>query len=330
MFQHFIITPFNVDLGLKARSELLDCEYLQRRFKLFQEFCFPSVYNQTNQNFKWLAFFDYETPDEIKKKIKSLQKWSNFMPIFTQENIDFQPLLVKTIHQYLKPENTHTITTWLDGDDGIAKDFIEQVQQQFNHQNFEYINFPYGYQLTQDGLFFKKYLSSPFISLIEQIDDNILTCKVMSHSAVYRLSQKGLPVRQVLTYPLWIQLIHGDHLRSKMHYSSAIPQPLKKLKRDFSIQDFVSNFSNDLYIRNLINYLQFLFNKVFKSKISTQTFLGHLILLMNPKFLITYYQKKFEQEYSIVMSHQLSILEMKTLCLQQKTIWRKSDNITIE
>ncbi|NEP86133.1 MAG: hypothetical protein F6K18_04480 [Okeania sp. SIO2C2] len=329
MFQHFIITPFNVDVGLKARSELLDCGYLRRRFKLFQEFCFPSVYNQTNQNFKWLAFFDYETPDEIKEKIKSLQKWSNFIPIFTQENMDFKPFLVKIIHQYLKPEDTHIITTWLDGDDAIANDFIEQVQQQFNHQSFEYINFFYGYQLTKDGLFFQKYLANQFLSLIEQIDDNILTCKIMRHVDIDPLSKEGLPVRQVVTSPLWIQLIHEDNVLSKLYYQ-AIPQPLGKLKQDFSVQNFVSNFSNDLYIYNCKNYLKYLFSKVFKSKILIQTFLGNLILLMNPKFLITYYQKKFEQEYSIIMSHQLSILEMKTLCLQQKSIWRKSGNITQE
>ena len=327
MFQHFIVTPFNVDLGLKPREELflLDKDCITRRFKLFKEFCFESVYHQTNQNFKWLVFFDYELPDDIKEQIKILQKWPNFIPIFTPDNTNFQPFLVEVIRQYLTPDDTHIITTWLDGDDAIADHFIEQVQQQFNHQSFEYINFFYGYQLTQEGLFLKKYLSSPFISLIEQIENNILTCKVMSHSAVYRLHKKGLPVRQVFESPLWIQLIHEDNICSKMHYSTPIPQSLMRLKQNFSIQSFVVDFSQNTYSINIKNYLNYLFTQIYKYKKITPTLLGNLLLLIHPNLLQIYHRRTVQKSSFPSKSNQLSLSAIKALCLQEKTGWRKSE-----
>ena len=54
-FQHFIITPFNVDIGVKPREYILGTQYLENRLKIFQEVSYPSVYNQSNQNFQWLS-----------------------------------------------------------------------------------------------------------------------------------------------------------------------------------------------------------------------------------------------------------------------------------
>lgn len=329
MFKHFIVTPFNVDLGLKARRELLDPDYLSRRFQLFQEFCFPSVYHQTNQNFCWLVFFDWQTPDEFKEKVKKWQKWTNFIPILTQEKLDFQPFLIKIIQQNLSFDTTHIITTWLDGDDALAKIFIDKVQQQFNHQDFEYINFPYGYQLDRTGLYLRQYLSSQFISLIEKVEHNILTCKVMSHHDLYRLSKKGLPVRQVLTEPMWIQLIHENNIYTSLHLIT-LPQSRRRLNKKFEVQAFVRNYIRFSYYHRVYYYLNHLRHQF--SQTSTRHTLRHLLALIEPSILQFFLSKALQVQRLEMPHHQLSIAEIKTLCLKQKTIWRRSQshNVVLE
>ena len=41
-----------------------DLNWLKHRYYLFETFCFPSILSQTNKNFKWLVFFDKDTPSE--------------------------------------------------------------------------------------------------------------------------------------------------------------------------------------------------------------------------------------------------------------------------
>ncbi|WP_051227980.1 glycosyltransferase [Gillisia sp. JM1] len=59
MFQHYILTRFNLRAEdwttTKNNEKVLTEEWLEERFDLFENYCFSSVRNQTNQNFKWLV-----------------------------------------------------------------------------------------------------------------------------------------------------------------------------------------------------------------------------------------------------------------------------------
>ena len=66
-FEHFIITRFNLPIYSKTKSGNIsstETKYLDNRFKLFMNYCLPSIKQQTCQNFKWLVLFDINTPDE--------------------------------------------------------------------------------------------------------------------------------------------------------------------------------------------------------------------------------------------------------------------------
>ena len=77
MFQHYILTRFNLRRDdwtiTKNNEKVLSDSWLKDRFELFENFCFNSVKNQTNQNFKWLVFFDSNTPDNYKQKVKEFE-----------------------------------------------------------------------------------------------------------------------------------------------------------------------------------------------------------------------------------------------------------------
>lgn len=315
-FKHFIITPFNIDVGLKSRKEFLDFQFISNRFNFFQNLCYPSVYHQTNQNFSWLVFFDEETPNEFKKSIDKLQNnYPNFSPIYTPPNFKKSyPSLIKLIYQHLTPLDNYLITTWLDSDDAVANNFVESIQKQFSSQEFEYINFPFGYQVSQKGLFFEQYLATQFLSLIEKIDNDILTCKVMSHHYIHNLSRKGLPVRQVITEPLWLQLIHQDNEITKDIPSTSIPQPFKRLNSKFVVQNFLKDYIQYGYLESLNYYLQkFYFNIPLESLFEKRK-IKNLLALINPKILQYFLYRTLAAQTTNNSKVTMSINEIKTLC----------------
>jgi hypothetical protein len=310
-FQHFIITAFNVDFGLKIREQILSQSYLSQRFEIFQKICLPSVFHQVNHNFKWLVFFDSETPESFKNEIYSLGKLTNFIPVFVKQVSNPGGFWREIIRKYIDTDTTHIITTNLDNDDAISKDFIEIVQKQFCGQEFEFINFAYGYMLRENGLFLREFLSSPFISLIEKAD-NPLTCKNISHNDLFKLSEKGVPVRQIIMKPVWMQLVHESNVINRMDINSVL-QPINKLKKNFPIQINESKY-NQSY--PLIQQLDFTYNFLFKNQhqIPLTLKLRRLFIMMLPDVAPSYLNlslaiKKFLSPPSI-----LSASEARSLC----------------
>jgi hypothetical protein len=77
VFKHFLLTRFNVKTKWKTTKngeETLTEKWLSHRFDLFEKFCYPSVRNQKNQGFRWLVFFDINTPTPYKERISDLAR----------------------------------------------------------------------------------------------------------------------------------------------------------------------------------------------------------------------------------------------------------------
>ena len=84
---HFILTRFNLLLwnkdkkGNKVRSK----SWLEHRFALFEQYCLPSIENQTCQNFEWIVLFDSTTPEPFKKKIEDYKKeCPQLIPVYVE------------------------------------------------------------------------------------------------------------------------------------------------------------------------------------------------------------------------------------------------------
>jgi len=176
MFQHYIITRFNLrkeDWTITKKNEkVLSEAWLKDRFELFENFCFPSVKNQVNQNFKWLVFFDINTPKNYKQRVIELdESYDNFVPFFIDGMNNFLPEIVRNIK--LLDNKEYCITSRLDNDDSLHKDYINTIQSYFDSQEHMAIDLIDGYILQADSkvlLGLKKQLYNPFISLIEKKD----------------------------------------------------------------------------------------------------------------------------------------------------------------
>jgi uncharacterized protein (UPF0297 family) len=151
MFKHYLITRFNLRADYwdvtKNNEQLLTDEWMDNRMWLFENFCFPSVVGQTNQNFEWLLYFDTNTKEVYQNRIQELvANQPNFKVFF----VDAMPSFMPELHNYITNESKdkpYLITTRIDNDDSIHIDFINEVQKQFNQQEYQAIDFIKGYSL---------------------------------------------------------------------------------------------------------------------------------------------------------------------------------------
>lgn len=221
-FKHFVLTVFNVRLS-HGGAVAPDRDWLEHRFRLFEEFCFPSVQAQTRADFTWFVFFDSSTPDEFKRRIERYTVLRQFVPCFVSEVMgieSFSSMKASLIAPYLPFGVTHVITSNLDNDDALHAHFVENVQKEFSGQDFEFLNFSNGflYDKEQERLYVRKHFSNPFVSLIERTE-HARTVWCAPHPEMAKLGR----VRQLETEPMWLQVIHGRNVSNSIADAHRVP-----------------------------------------------------------------------------------------------------------
>ena len=218
MFQHYILTRFNLRATdwtvTKNKEKVLTEEWLKERFDLFENFCFSSVKNQSNQNFKWLVFFDINTPESYKIKVEEFRKsYENFYPFFIDGMPNFLPEILKNIK--LLDTEKYIITSRLDNDDSLHEDYVEVIQSYFDKQNHLAIDLIDGYTLQigeKIRLGFQKHLYNPFISLIEKKEDDFKTVWFRSRHGSWKYEKNIIRVKDKR---LWLGIIHSKNKVNK-------------------------------------------------------------------------------------------------------------------
>ena len=211
-FCHYLITRFNLRVSewaiTKNNEQLLSEEWMEHRLYLFENFCFPSVAAQTNTNFLWLIYIDTDTSDKHRLQLERLAATcSHVRFIMIDGMISFIPHLTdfisRTCHQ------PYLITSRVDNDDCLHKDYIGEIQKVFNRQSFSIVDIVKGYSLQIEPdvrLGKKEQVFNPFVSLIES-NKNPKTIFTASHaswkeeSRIIRINHKRL----------WMAIIHDKN-----------------------------------------------------------------------------------------------------------------------
>jgi hypothetical protein len=216
-FTHYLITRFSVPFkdyindknGGRVRTE----EWLNHRFRLFENYCFPSVKAQSNQNFTWLVFFDAGTPVTFKERIENFhEQYQGFTPVFVTSAEDFQKKLQEIIQDNIQDKTT-LITSRIDNDDAIHEDYINFIQQQAqpNKEKDFLLNFKWGLQLDlKSGILYQsKDESNPFISRVCRVN-NQQTPTVFDFG--HHEAGSFLPIKQITTLLGWLVIIHDKNM----------------------------------------------------------------------------------------------------------------------
>jgi len=236
-YKHFIATRFNLRIGnwetTKNGETLLTDQWMEDRFKLFETYCLPSVLNQSNQNFLWCIFFDNNTKESDRDKIKKLTE--NF-PIIKVLYIDGIDELRTGLISFIKKtpgDFEFAITTRLDTDDLLHKDFIKTVQKLFKPEHDAVIDIRTGYQVSiENGIGEVRNLNNNFNQFVSLIEETGKAETVFSKWHKHWENWKN-----VVTYDrkrLWIEMVH-----SKNYVNTAMPglgYPLNFREADFGTE----------------------------------------------------------------------------------------------
>ena len=233
--KHFIGTRFNlINENWKTSKDgcqVLNEEWLEHRFYLFEKYCFPSVINQNNRNFYWFIFFQKDTPKKFKRRFDLLTKDH---PFITPHYIDGMKSLNKSfkriISSYLTKDDKTVLTTRIDNDDAIHKNFIGTIQELAINHNNAVIDIRNGYQVNvkKNLLECRNYYTyfNPYISLIES---------TQNYNTVYsKMHYEWKELENIISFdksPLWMEIVHQKNKLNDVKYD--LP-----LTNNFKLNDF--------------------------------------------------------------------------------------------
>lgn len=156
-YQHFIIIRFSLAFkqgNLQKMSYTLNDNRLEKRFKLFENICLPSLISQNKkENVSVLINITDNMPEKWKNKLHELIDEHKFIKIQEFDhtiNVNLRTCLHnKYLKKYIKPETKIIATSRLDDDDALTPNFTDVISK---HCNSNYINniisFPNGYFLN--------------------------------------------------------------------------------------------------------------------------------------------------------------------------------------
>tara|TARA_R110000868_G_scaffold360908_1_gene622954 strand:+ start:3130 stop:3945 length:816 start_codon:yes stop_codon:yes gene_type:complete len=221
-FKHIIITRFNLSQRWKKDKlgkNVLDNDWLIKRYKLFIQFCLPSIKSQQIQNFEWWVYFDSALPEKYKALNKQLNiDYENFKPRYEDSYDSFEINMPNNIKkQLVNKDIDYLISTRLDNDDMLAKDTVELIQKtNINSKKDKILELPIGYTLGINQNYIIKKVNSklnPFISLIEKINVNepIKTVYYNQHNKWTNVDNIELSSKAQ-----WIQIIHDRNVSNSL------------------------------------------------------------------------------------------------------------------
>ena len=174
--KHFLITRFNdyfpsFDAPSHTTNENpnkgIENDWLEKRLKIFKTITVPSIKCQTDKDFIWIIKCHPKTPDWVKKILKNLNLIASYEEIDYKKTASIQAefafeSIIKNI-----TNDKEIITSRLDSDDGISKDYIKTTKMSIKEGRF--FDFTKGIVRNSNGLFFhEKKLTSQFCSYMEK------------------------------------------------------------------------------------------------------------------------------------------------------------------
>lgn len=234
MLKHYIITHFNLPRENKLDKNgnpTMTLEYLEERFQLFEQFCFPSILNQTNQNFTWLVMFSDKTEEVFRQRIRSyVDRMPNLTPLYLTDTEAYHWLNYITRYILLNTKEEYIITSRLDNDDSYHITYVDRVQGLVKEHNLSrsFIAFPYGQRFSMShGVAFRTepYPYNHFISLIVPNDRYFRTVFFCNHT---KITESDVPVFvDKENRAMWMEVIHKSNVINNL-YDKDLFHPLKR------------------------------------------------------------------------------------------------------
>jgi Putative rhamnosyl transferase len=206
---HVLLTRFNLP-SAGAESFIRSREgWLKHRAALFERYCLPSVLAQTSQWFHWIVYFDPESPDWLKCRIREHAEKRTYVPIFRPAVSRAD--LIDDISRVTGRAGTHLMTTNLDNDDGLAVNFVSRLQAVTPGPDRMAIYLARGLIKSGTKIYLRLDKRNAFCSVVDGWDSPS-TCWADWHT----LLGKNMRVLELYDEPGWLQVVHGSNVSNRV------------------------------------------------------------------------------------------------------------------
>jgi len=225
-FKHFLIVPFN--------ASNKDSDWLNHRLQYFRAFTKPSILTQTSTNFTPIFLIDPETPENIQTELTNMggllyrteSMWAAQRDSEDEKDSEFSSFVREQCDQ-----SHWVVTSRVDSDDAIAKNFIE-VTQNLVREEEEFIIYPNGIMWAHKQYFEKDTKSPPFGTLVEPLSDYPKTVFSAFHGSIPR----KYPCTSYPDERMWIHVYHGRNLATKANKLG--PEvPVERMIKEFGVEE---------------------------------------------------------------------------------------------
>jgi hypothetical protein len=219
--EHLVLTRFNIWSPFSSSDDRrLSEPYLEHRLRLFERYCLPAVAGQSGRAFRWLIYFDRDTPPAIRQKAAACCSAHDFIvPVYIsrEEAMEFESRPWSIIRKHASDGKRYLLTTRLDNDDSVSRDFVQTLQAVVMAQD-EFLNFPAGYRYVEatNALYRVIHESNPFISRLEDRQGGEPgTVLDADHMQIHKQGR----IRQVPCPPCWVIVVHGGNVSNSYTWS---------------------------------------------------------------------------------------------------------------
>lgn len=213
-FAHAILTRFNVRFVAdpKAASIGVDPRWLETRFQLFERYCLPSVLGQSEPRFTWFVFFDNATPSPYVERAAALGELrEGIVPVFCAGTLSLD-FVKETLRRHVAGSPEWLLSTRLDNDDGLHRDFVANLQRAQRFTAEEVLNFPTGVIYRDGRAYRRRDPSNAFITLCERFTEAKTIFGIGQHID----AAASYPLRQLTSDPMWLQVVHETNISNKV------------------------------------------------------------------------------------------------------------------
>lgn len=262
--QHFLLTRFNILLWQndKRGHPVRTTEWLEHRVLLFEQYCLPSIKNQTSHNYEWIILFDRTSPEKIKEKIKKYQiECPQITPVFVEPNKGhyFAEIFREVIINRAKAKRI--ITTYLDNDDALETSFVEDLQNRvkmFTDGTFFYYDEGYQYYLEDKFMTKIRYPKNHFVSVVENA--NPITFRgIFGYGGHYYIDTiKDVKVVHIENKPMWCEVVHEKNMINDANFlvGTSVIHDTERLRNAFSIDQIVQTGIGIYFSKFLPRYIK--------------------------------------------------------------------------
>lgn len=219
---HVLVTRFNLPTAGSESLIRAQDGWLQDRVELFERYTVPSVRAQSTNRFRWIVYFDPESPDWLIERLAPLVADGVFAPLY-RETVAWHDVATDA-REITGGRRVMLLTTNLDNDDAIAIDFVERLQHMVRVGKREALYLGTGLILSGGTAFLRFDPENAFCSVAEPWDGAVTAWRDW-----HNLLHNHMTLRIERGRPAWLQVVHGRNVSNRVRGHLVDPSEYRRL-----------------------------------------------------------------------------------------------------